>query len=303
LTSYRQQKRGGVGIVAANTKEEDFIKDIFIANTHSYLLFFSDKGKVYWLKAYNAPEGSRYAEGKAIINLIELEKDENITACIPIKEFSNTQFLLMATKTGIVKKTNLEEYGNPRKGGIIAVNLQENDKLVDVILTDGKQQILLATKKGMAVKFNENDARAVGRNAMGVIGIRLREEDEVIGMMTADDSKTLLTITENGYGKRTKLDEYRLINRGGVGVINIITSERNGDVVTILSVDEKDECMIITKMGIAIRTEACGISVIGRNTQGVRIMKLREGDKVVSATKVAKEEVKGEPEEESSEYI
>jgi DNA gyrase subunit A len=270
ISSYRQQRRGGIGIIAASTKEEDYISDIFIANTHSYLLFFTDKGKVYWLKAYYLPEGSRHSQGKAIVNLLQLEQGENITAYIPIKEFSPGQYLVMATKTGIIKKTSLDAYSNPRKGGIIAVNLQEGDKLIDVMLTDGRQEIVLATKKGIAVRFDENDVRAVGRNSIGVIGIRLHEGDEVIGMIAVEQGKSLLTITENGYGKRTDLEEYHAINRGGQGVINIITNERNGNVVTILPIGNDEEFMTITKDGVAIRIPASGISVIGRNTQEIR---------------------------------
>lgn len=303
LSSYKQQKRGGVGIIAASTREEDFIKDIFSANTHSYLLFFTDKGKVYWLKAYYIPDGSRQSGGKAIVNLLNIDKDEKITAYIPIREFTKGDYLIMATKKGIIKKTSLESYSRPRKGGIIAINLQKGDKLIDTRLTDGNSQILLATKKGMAVKFNEKDVRAVGRNSTGVRGIRLKKHydietngekieknDEVVGMVIAEDNKTLLTITENGYGKRTKISDYRLINRGGIGVINIITSERNGGVVSILNTDEDTEIMTITKRGIAIRTNSSGISVIGRNTQGVRIMKLRQDDKVVAAAKIKNDE-------------
>jgi DNA gyrase subunit A len=292
---YKQQRRGGIGIIAANTREEDFVKDIFIANTHSYILFFTDRGRVYWLKTYYVPEGSRQSQGKAIVNMLNIDKDEKITAYIPLKEFTKGDFLIMSTKKGIIKKTRLEAYSNPRKGGIIAVNLQKDDKLVEVKLTDGNQKILLATKKGLAVKFDEKDVRAVGRNSMGVRGARLRENDEIIGMVLAEDSKTLLTVTENGYGKRTKISDYRLINRGGKGVINIITSERNGNVVSVLSIEGKEEIMTITRRGIAIRTNSSGISIIGRNTQGVRVMKLREGDKVVAATKIKTEDE--EPEE------
>ena len=290
MASYKQQKRGGIGIIATGTREEDFVKDIFVASTHSYLLFFTDKGKVYWLKAYYVPEGSRQSRGKAIVNLLRLDKEEKITAFIPLKEFTKGDFLIMATKNGIIKKTALEAYSRPRKGGIIAVNLRGDDKLMEVVLTDGNQKIIIATRKGMAVRFDEKDVRAVGRNAAGVRGIRLREKDSVVGMIKADDNKTLLTMTENGFGKRTKITDYRLINRGGVGVINIIHSERNGDIVSILSVDDTEEFMTITRKGIAIRTNAKGISVIGRNTQGVRIMKLRPGDKLVSAAKILTEE-------------
>jgi DNA gyrase subunit A len=290
LDAYRQQKRGGVGIIAANTREEDFIRDIFVSNTHSYLLFFTDKGRIYWLKAYYIPEGSRQARGKAIVNLLKLDKDEKITAYMPINEFPEGLFLVMATRKGTIKKTALEYYSHPRRGGIIAVNLRDDDRLVDVKITDGNQNIMLATKKGRAVKFDEKDVRPVGRNAAGVRGVRLKSDDEVVGMIIPDESKTIFTATENGYGKRTKVSEYRLTGRGGVGVINIIHSERNGNVVSVMCVDSDEEYMCITKNGIAIRTNTKGISVIGRNTQGVRIMKLRQGDKLVATTKIVKED-------------
>jgi DNA gyrase subunit A len=287
MDAYRQQKRGGVGIIAANAREEDSIKDIFIANTHWYLLFFTDKGNVYWLKAYYLPEGSRTSGGKAIVNLLNL-KEEKITAYIPIKDFSLGGYLTMATSKGMIKKTSLEQYSRPRKGGIIAVNLQEGDRLVDVMLTSGSEQLLLATRNGMAVKFKESDVRAVGRNSIGVRGIRLKTGDSVVSLVKAPDAKTLLTITENGYGKRTAISDYRLINRGGSGVRNIITNARNGGVVDVLVVDG-EEFMTITRNGVAMRTSSVNISVIGRNTQGVRIMKLREDDKVVSMAKILKE--------------
>ncbi len=288
LSVYKQQRRGGKGVIATETKEEDFVDDLFIANTHSYILFFTNKGKVYWLKVYYIPEASRQAQGKAIINLLRLNKDEKVTAFIPVKEFDDQHYLVMATKKGIIKKTNLFAYSNPRKAGIIAVNLAEDDSLVNVVLTDGNQQIILATKNGMAVRFDEKTVRPIGRSGMGVRGITLRN-DEVIGMVVASDDKTLLTVTENGYGKRTNVSDYRLTNRGGVGVRNIICSERNGSVVSIKSITNEDDIMFITKNGITIRIPSKYISVIGRNTQGARIMRLEENDKLVSAAKIVKE--------------
>lgn len=290
LETYKQQNRGGKGIIAATTKEDDCVEQLFIANTHDFLLFFSNDGKVHWLKVYKIPEATRQSKGKAIVNLLNLgEQNAKITACIPIKEFKPEQFLFMATRSGIVKKTSLEEFSRPRQGGIIAINLEENDQLVNVLLTDGSKQIMLATKSGMAVKFNEQDVRSIGRAGMGVIGIRLQGEDHVIGMIEAKEDKTILTITEHGYGKRTKTDEYRLINRGGSGVINIQTSERNGTVVAIAYVEDEDEVMLISKEGIIIRIAVKDVSIIGRNTQGVRIMKLSDGDSVVSIAKIVKE--------------
>lgn len=289
LDTYKQQKRGGKGIIATGTKAEDEVKDIFVANTHDYILFFTDNGTVQWKKVYQIPEASRQAKGTAIVNLLEMNVNTKISAYIPISTFDNQHYLSMITKKGLIKKTNLEEYSKPRKGGIIAINLTEGDELIDVLLTDGSKQILIATKKGAAVKFNEDDARAVGRNSIGVRGIRLHDDDEVIGGVIAPDNLSLLTITENGYGKRTSIREYRLINRGGSGVINIITNDRNGDVVAIAAVDEDHDLLFISKKGIAMRTPAKGISEIGRNTQGMRLMRLEEGDKVVGATKIISE--------------
>ncbi len=287
LSEYRQQGRGGKGIIGANTKEEDSLEHLFVANTHSYLLVFTNKGKVYWRKVYKIPETSRYSKGTPIVNLVEVEKDELISAVIPVKEFKEDQYLVFSTKKGLVKKTKLKSYSRPRKGGIWAINLREGDDVVDVVKTDGQEQLILATKRGMAVRFHETDVRSVGRNSMGVKGITLKKkDDEVIGMVVADTSKTLLTITENGYGKRTEIEEYRLINRGGSGVINIKTTKRNGNVVKIKTVTEEDELMFISEEGQIIRTSAKFISVIGRNTQGVTIMRLNKGDKLADAAKI-----------------
>jgi DNA gyrase subunit A len=281
--TYRAQNRGGKGITAATMKEEDAIKHLFIANTHAWLLIFTDKGKVYWTKVYNIPEGSRQSKGKPIINLVRVEPGEKVKAVIPVKEFAEDKFLFFATKNGIVKKTQLSAYGNVREGGIIAINVEEHDDLISVLLTTGHDTIFLASAGGMAVRFSEEDVRATGRNSTGVIGIRL-EKDEVIGAVISHENETILTITENGYGKRTESADYRFISRGGKGVINIITSERNGHVVAVKSVDEKFDVMLISKNGITIRTPVSGISVIGRNTQGVRLMNLKGGDKVVACT-------------------
>jgi len=289
LQTYRQQKRGGKGLIATTTKEEDFVRDIFIANTHSYILLFTNKGKIHWLKVYNIPEASRQARGKAIVNLLNLQSDEKITAYIPIKKFDSDHFLIMATKKGTIKKTNLVAYSNPRKGGIIAISLDTNDNLIGVKHTDGNKEIILATRNGIAVRFDEKNVRATGRSAQGVRGIRLSENDRVIGMVVATDNKSLLTVTENGYGKRTNISEYRLINRGGSGVRNIICSERNGKVVSINSVSEQDEIMLISIRGITIRTQVSQISVIGRSTQGVRLMNLAENDKLVGVAKIIKD--------------
>ena len=289
LQTYKTQGRGGKGVIGAGTKEEDIVKDIFIASTHSYILFFTNKGRVYWLKVYNIPEASRQARGKAIINLLQLSNDELVTAFVPVRQFDDKHYLIMATKKGTIKKTELMAYSNPRKNGIVAITLDEKDELINVELTDGNQQIILATQDGNAVRFEETKVRPTGRSAQGVRGVSLKDKDEVVGMEVASDEKTLLTVTENGYGKRTLISEYRLTNRGGSGVINIQCSERNGKVVSTCSVTDNDDVMFISKNGIIIRVPSTDISTIGRNTQGVRIMKLEANDKVVSAVKVPRE--------------
>jgi len=298
LTEYKEQRRGGKGIIATTTKDDDFVEHLFIANTHSYILFFTDDGKVHWLKVYKIPDSGRYSVGKFIVNLLDLPKERKITAYIKIKEFDEEHYLIMATKNGVVKKTNLIAYSRPRAGGIRAINLDEGDSLVNVVMTDGEKKILLATKFGRAVKFKEIDARPIGRTSRGVRGIRLRKGDSVVSMVIPEEDRTILTITENGYGKRTRVDDYRLINRGGKGVINIVCSDRNGHVVDVKSVEDEDQMMFISKNGIVIRTSANGISVIGRNTQGMRLMKMNKGDTVVAAAKVI---VSDEPEVEEQE--
>jgi DNA gyrase subunit A len=290
LNTYKAQRRGGKGIKAATTKEDDVLEHLFIANTHNYLLIFTNRGKVYWKKVYKIPEAGRYSKGIPIINLVGMEKDEKVSAVIPVKEFNEKEYLTFITKMGIAKKTTLEAYSRPRQGGIIALNLNEGDDVVTVLKTDGTKQLLIATAQGIAVKFNEDDVRSMGRGSTGVRGIRLAADDYVVGMVEAPDEGILATITEHGYGKRTRIDDYRLISRGGKGVINIICSERNGRVVAIRRVEDNDDLMFITAKGIVIRTPARDISVIGRNTQGVRLMKLGEDDSVVSAAKILHDE-------------
>ncbi|MBI2575748.1 DNA gyrase subunit A [Candidatus Woesearchaeota archaeon] len=290
LTAYKQQRRGGKGIIAQGTKELDFVEDLFIANTHAHVLFFTNKGRIHWLKVYEIPEGSRISLGKPVINLLQLQPGEVVSAFIPVDHFTDNEYLVMATKQGTVKKTRLSEYSNPRRGGIIAITLEESDELMSVVKTDGSKEIILATKNGLAVRFKETDVRETGRSAKGVKGATLKENDEIVAMVVATDDKALLTVTENGFGKRSPIQEYRLITRGGVGVINILCSERNGNVVAVKAVDESDELMFISKNGITIRTPVSGISVIGRATQGVRLMKLEPGDKVVAAAKIVGDE-------------
>ncbi|MDD3421700.1 MAG: DNA gyrase subunit A [Methanocellales archaeon] len=281
---YRSQRRGGRGIMGMETKDEDFVEDMFVASTHDYLLFFTDQGRMHRLKTYEMPLASRQSKGKAIVNLLNLDKDENVTAMIPIKEFDDGHFLVMATKKGIIKKTELAQFRSAYKC-LRAITLKD-DVLVAVRLTDGEQEIILATKHGKAIRFSEKDVRSMGRTAMGVWGIRLKEGDEVIAMDTLIKNATLLTITENGYGKRTSIEEYRKQRRGGKGIININTSKRNGSAVDILEVLEDDEVMITTSGGILIREPVKEIRVQGRSTQGVRLMRLDKGDKVVAVAKV-----------------
>jgi len=290
LDTYRVQRRGGVGVIGADSKEDDFIEKVFIANTHSYLLVFTDKGKVHWVKVYKIPESSRYSKGKAIINLVEIDKGDTISGIIPVKEFNESQFLLIATKKGIVKKTSIVAYSKPRRGGIRAITLDEGDDIISIQLTNGTQQILLGTKKGLACKFNEKDARSIGRTGKGVIGIRLKPNDEVVGMILVNDNTNVLTLTSKGYGKQTKASEYRLINRGGKGVININLTAKNGEVVTVKYVNGDEDLMLATRNGMVVRTGVKQISTIGRNTQGVRVIKLREGDSLMSAAKILSEE-------------
>lgn len=291
LAVYKQQKRGGRGVMGMETKETDFVEEIFTANTHDYVLFFTNKGKVHWIKVYQLPEAGRYAKGTAIVNLLEMGKNEKITAFAPIKEFKKDNYLFFVTKHGTVKKTSLEEFSKPRKGGIIAIGISDEDELISVDLTDGTKKMVIATEQGSAVHFDEKDVRPMGRTARGVIGIKLRKDDAVIGAVVAEDNKTLLTVTEKGYGKRTPISDYRLISRGGVGVINIKITEKNGKAVAIKSVADDDEIILISQQGIVIRTAAKGISIVGRATQGVRVMKLEANDKLVAAAKIAKEEI------------
>ncbi len=291
VDAYRQQRRGGKGIIAAATREGDFVENLFVANTHSFLMFFTNLGMVHWLKVYEVPEASRYASGKAIVNLLQLRENEKISAFIPVREFTGN--LVMITKAGTIKKTELAAYSNPRRGGIIAITLEESDELINVVSTSGSQQLIVATANGLAVRFDEQDVRPVGRSAKGVRAIRLKDKDQVIGMVVADGSKSLFTITVNGFGKRSPVSDYRLISRGGSGVINIQTTERNGPVAAIAPVTGDDDIMVISKKGNIIRIAAQGISEIGRNTQGVRLMRLEADDSVVSIAKVPKENGNG----------
>lgn len=283
LDAYKEQKRGGKGVIGAVGKEEDFIEHLKIVSTHDNILFFGDKGRVYWKKAYEILEGSRYSRGSNIINFLNL-KDERITAIIPIREFKDGYFLFMGTKKGLVKKVGLNEFAKERRSGKLAINLKD-DELIDVLLTDGNKEIIIGTSNGIASRFRESNVRVTGRNASGVRGIRLEENDEVVGLTIANENETLLTITENGFGKRTKVKEYRLTGRGGKGVADI-KADKVGKVVGVMGVKEEYGIMIITSKGNVIRIKAKDISLIGRATQGVRLIKLIEGDNVVGIARV-----------------
>ncbi|MFA5888599.1 MAG: DNA gyrase C-terminal beta-propeller domain-containing protein, partial [Candidatus Nanoarchaeia archaeon] len=259
---------------------------IFTASTLSTILCFTNLGKIYWLKGYQIPAVGRYSMGKAIVNLLQLEDGERVNALIPLKKFEQQHYLIMVTKKGLIKKTPIEAFASQRKTGIIAISLMPGDELVQVRLTPGKLKLILGTAEGQAVKFDEQDVRSMGRTAAGVRAVRLSKDDYVVGLEVALEIGALLTVTENGYGKRSPISEYRLIKRGGKGVINIKTTERNGNVVGIKTVMPHDEIMLVTSNGVVIRVPAEEISEVGRNTQGVRIMKIREGDKVKSITRI-----------------
>jgi DNA gyrase subunit A len=300
VTLYRAQRRGGKGKTGMKTKEEDFVESLFIASTKDYLMFFTDAGKVYWLKVYEIPEAGRAARGKAIVNLLNLAANEKITTILPVKEFVEDKFIMMATRQGVVKKTSLMEYSHPRVGGIIALNLDDGDKLISVALTDGRQDVLLASSTGKSIRFSEEDVRTVGRVSRGVRGMTLEEDDVVIGMAILNEhftDSTLFTVTENGYGKRTEIAEYRRQTRGGKGVITIKTTERNGCVVDIKQVSDENDLMIITDQGKILRVPVAGFSIIGRNTQGVRLMVKEENERVVAVARLDEKEEETETDE------
>ena len=294
-SSYRKQHRGGKGVTAMETREEDFIRHLFIASTKDYLLVFTTKGKVYWLKAYEIPEASRSSKGKAIVNLLSVASDESVAAVVPVKEFSDDRYLIMCTKQGLIKKTRLSAFSNPRKAGIVGITLDKDDLLIETSLTDGKQQILLGTKEGKSVQFKEEQVRDMGRQAKGVRGMRLGKKDEVIGMeVVPPESKKLglylLTVTSGGFAKRTDFDEYRLQSRGGKGIINIKVTSKIGTVVGMSSVTEEDEVMTVTKKAMMVRCAVKDIRKTGRNTQGVRLISLDKDDAVASLAKVVAKE-------------
>lgn len=290
LDTYKSQRRGGRGITGLQTREEDFVYDLFVTSTHQRLLIFTSLGKVYELKAYEIPEAGRQARGTAIINLLDLMPGERVQAVIPVNDFEESKYLLMCTKSGLVKKTPLKDYENIRKAGLIAINLKEDDEVIGVQLTDGDREVLLASHKGMCIRFHESDVRPMGRAAMGVKGIELDEDDYVIDMGLVSDEGQILTISENGYGKRTPIDEYRVQRRGGRGIITMKITEKTGKLVALKVVNKDDELMMINSEGIIIRIGVDEISTMSRNTQGVMLMRMEEGNKVVSVAKIKKDE-------------
>jgi DNA gyrase subunit A len=289
LTTYRRQGRGGQGIIGSDAKEGDFIEQLFIASTHDYLLVFLNDGRMHWLKVYDIPSLARTSRGRAIVNLLQMRRTQSICAVMNVREFDD-RYLVTATRNGQIKKTLLKAYSNPRRGGIQATGLGEGDVVIGVALTRGEDQIVLATRNGQAIRFEETDVRPMGRTAAGVHGLKLRGDDEVVGMAVVDPMATLLTVCENGYGKRTSFEEYRIQGRGGLGIINIRTSQRNGKVVAMKSVGDADELMLITQNGKIVRMGLSEVRVIGRATQGVRVIGLRPGDRLVSVARVVTED-------------
>ena len=293
IDTYRSQRRGGKGITGISTREEDFVKQIFTTSTHDTVLFFSNKGKLYRLRGYEIPEAGRTAKGTAIVNLLSLDAGEKISAIIPIQSFEDGKYLLMATKNGLIKKTPLKEYDSSRKTGLLAINLKDDDELIDVRLTDGEDNVVLVTSKGMCITFDEKDVRPVGRSAQGVLGIRLDDDDFVIGMesiLANNKNATLLAITENGFGKRTEVDEYRVQNRGGRGVITYKITPKTGNIVGIRMASEDEDVMLITNSGTIIRINVKDVSILGRATQGVTLMRTTGEERVVSIETIAPEE-------------
>jgi DNA gyrase subunit A len=286
ISTYRSQRRGGKGRIGMRTRDEDYVQHLFVASTHAYIMIFSDRGRAYWLKVHEIPDVGPGGKGKSIANLVSMEEGEKIAAMLAVKEFEDDKFVFMGTRKGVVKKTQLSAFSNPRAGGIIAMGVEEGDAVITVQVSDGNSEIVIGTRDGMSIRFPESDVRAMGRGAYGVRGISLRDDDIVVGMEVVRPGGTLLTVTENGYGKRTDIEEYRVQSRGGVGIIDITTSERNGPVVGVAYVQEGDEMLLITQQGMILRMATNDVRAIGRATQGVRLIDIEEGDKVVSLAKL-----------------
>ena len=295
VSGYRRQSRGGKGIIGATTREDDFIEHMFVASTHNHLMFFTDLGKCYMLKVHEIQEASRTAKGYSVANYIGKSKDEEITAILNVKDFGEDMFITMVTKHGVMKKTDLNNFENTRRGGIIAISLGKDDKLIDVQLTNGKQEILIGTHGGMAIRFNESDIRSMGRTAAGVRAIKLDKKDFVVGLVAVKRAgASILVVTDKGFGKRSELQDYRMTRRGGKGVITMKSSDKNGSLISIREVVDNDDLMIITTKGIMIRQNVGEIRVMGRNTQGVRLIKLHEGDTISAVASVVGEDDEAE---------
>jgi DNA gyrase subunit A len=290
VTNYRNQRRGGKGRIGMRTREEDFVSHLFIASTHAYIMIFSDRGRAYWLKVHHIPDVGPDGRGKAIANLVSMQEGEHIAALLTVREFEANKFVVMGTKRGEVKKTELNAFSNPRTGGIIAMNVEDGDAVIAVQISDGTHEIFIGTRDGMSIRFPEADVRSMGRTAGGVRGISLREGDEVVGMDVVSPGGTILSVTEQGYGKRTELDEYRVQSRGGVGIINIQTSERNGKVIGVSQVADDDELMLITQQGKILRMASRDIRTIGRATQGVKLIDIEGDDRAVSIARLAEKD-------------
>jgi DNA gyrase subunit A len=296
VSTYRRQRRGGRGLNGMGTKEDDWVEHLFIASTHDYLMFFTEHGQVYWLKVYDVPQGGRAARGKPIVNCIQVKSDERIASLVPVRQFADDKYLLFATRNGTVKKTVLSAYGNVRATGINAINIEDGDQLIDVQITDGTNDIVLASRHGMSIRFHEKDVREMGRATIGVKGVELEAQDAVIGMVVVRREATLLVVAEHGLGKRSELGDYRVQHRGGKGIITLKRTDRTGEVVALKEVIPDDELMVITRGGVIIRLPVNDIRVIGRNTQGVKIINLDEGDTVQDVARVVNEEEGGEEE-------
>ena len=290
VTNYRNQRRGGKGRIGMRTREEDFVSHLFVASTHAYIMIFSDRGRAYWLKVHEIPDVGPDGRGKAIANLVSMEEGERIAALLAVKEFEPDKFIVMGTRSGVIKKTELSAFSNPRAGGIIAMGVEEGDAVISANLSDGNGEIFIGTRDGMAIRFAETDVRSMGRSAYGVRGISLREGDAVVAMEVLHAGGTILSVTEQGYGKRTELDEYRVQSRGGIGIINIQTSDRNGKVVGIAQVSDDDELMLITQQGKILRMASKDIRTIGRATQGVRLIDIEGDDRAVSIARLAEKD-------------
>jgi len=297
LSEYKTQNRGGVGQKASATRNEDFLEHLFVGTNHQYMLFFTQKGKCFWMRVYEIPEGSRTSKGRAIQNLVNIESEDKVKAFICTRdlkdeEYVNSHYVIMATKKGTVKKTSLEQYSRPRQNGIIAINVREDDELLEAKLTTGTSQILLGLKSGKAIRFEESKTRPMGRNASGVRGITLaNDKDEVIGMVSVNNfDDEILVVSENGYGKRSNIDDYRITNRGGKGVKTISITDKTGGLVAIKNVSDSDDLMIINKSGIAIRMSVVDLRTMGRATQGVRLINLKDTDSIAAVAKVMKDE-------------